>query len=150
MGVQNGLSEWVFRMGFQIFFFRMGDPTLTKRVRCVFLFFLFPADDALVPRECLVASNEHAHLEREASEAVPIELVHRDEAELTLLTAEGASRRTSQTRIKGEIWEKWGAAYGRNGWVGETQKNRLKGEIWEKRRATYGRNGWVGETQKNR
>ena len=52
---------------------------------------------------------------------MPIELVHRDEAELTLLTAEGASRRTSQTRIKGEIWEKWGAAYGRNGWVGEKE-----------------------------
>ena len=24
-----------------------------------------------------------------------------------------------QTRTKGEIWEKWGATYGRNGWVGE-------------------------------
>ena len=28
------------------------------------------------------------------------------------------------------------------GWVGETQKKRLKCEIWEKWGATYGRNGW--------
>ena len=37
---------------------------------------------------------------------------------------------TLQTRIKGEIliWEKWGATYGRNGWVGEKKilKNKIK------------------------
>ena len=27
-----------------------------------------------------------------------------------------------QTRITGEMWEKWGATYGRNGWVGEKHK----------------------------
>ena len=35
---------------------------------------------------------------------------------------------TLQTRIKGEIWEKRGATYGRNGWVGEKKilKNKIK------------------------
>ena len=39
------------------------------------------------------------------------------------------------TRIKGEIWEKWGATYGRNGWVGE--KKQIPGfssrKVWKKR-----------------
>ena len=26
---------------------------------------------------------------------------------------------TDAPRLKGEIWEKWGATYGRNGWVGD-------------------------------
>ena len=33
---------------------------------------------------------------------------------------------------------------GEMGAVGETQKNRIKGEIWEKWGATYGRNGCGG------
>ena len=55
-----------------------------------------------------------------------------------------AARRATgakQTRIKGErCGKKWGATYGRNGWVG----GEIKGEIWEKWGATYGRIGWVG------
>ena len=38
----------------------------------------------------------------------------------------GGWAKLKNTRIKGEIWEKWGATYGRNGWVGETQKNKNK------------------------
>ena len=30
-----------------------------------------------------------------------------------------AEKMPSKTRINGEIWETWGATYGRNGWVGE-------------------------------
>ena len=40
-----------------------------------------------------------------------------------------------KTRIKGEMWEKWGATYGRNGWVGE--KKQIPGfssrKVWKKR-----------------
>ena len=39
-----------------------------------------------------------------------------------------------------DIWEKWVG-------VGEIQKTRSKSEIWEKWGATYGRNGWVGENK---
>ena len=47
-------------------------------------------------------------------------------------------RNDQSALLKCEIWEKWGATYGRNGWVGETQKNRLKCEIWGKWGAAYG------------
>ena len=33
----------------------------------------------------------------------------------------GGWAKLKKTRLKCEIWEKWGATHGRNGWVGETQ-----------------------------
>ena len=35
--------------------------------------------------------------------------------------SEASRLATENTRLKCEIWEKWGATYGRNGWVGEKQ-----------------------------
>ena len=110
------------------------------------------------------------HMERRLAELIPcvrrgarVEQRRRDglvararvERRLTVCIAcvgVGARRKkgfdeTDAPRLKGEIWEKWGATYGRNGWVGKTKKTRIKGEIWEKWGATYGRNGCGGRKQ---
>ena len=36
--------------------------------------------------------------------------------------SEASRLATENTRLKCEIWEKWGATYGKNGWVGEKHK----------------------------
>ena len=82
------------------------------------------------------------HMERRLAELIPcvrrgarVEQRRRDglvararvERRLTVCVAcfgVGARRKkgfdeTDAPRLKGEIWEKWGATYGRNGWVGD-------------------------------
>ena len=59
-------------------------------------------------------SSRHLHRERSAPEPV-------DEFAEVVLADNLEALPLKETRIQGEIWEKWGATYGRNGWAGENK-----------------------------
>ena len=65
-------------------------------------------------------SSRHLHRERSAPEPV-------DEFAEVVLADNLEALPLKETRIQGEIWEKWGATYGRNGWAGEKNKYLLLG-----------------------